>query len=460
MELNVAPIFEWAHWWKSDSKFLWIKDSFQDSKNIDIRTNPMSITLNKALKLDFSVNDLITKFIPLSNGIILAFGDTWNIYQKINWTWSKSSNSIWSKVLDAIEFDWYVFVSTPSNLYRQQLSNINSNTSFTQYQSLQTCDYHPLFNAYDAYLYIWDKDQLNTYESWVDLYTTKILTISPTFFIKFLYDLWWKIKLYIENTFKDETNILFFDWQNNIIQETIPYKHTIIDQIANKQGMDYIVSKDQLWVLTWYRQISYMHQYKYPNDINYTHHYSSNINSTTSNWTRVYLWGTGGVYEWGALNKNYPESLSYSYEVSWWSQSDIWAIEYIDWKLYVGWKNGTNYWIDILSDSYYTNWYLVSRVFFWNSKWAIKESQFIQSTFKALQWNENIKIYYRYNMDPTWNLLTTYDVNSYLENNLNTHTSLEWEFNFIEFKIELNWDWTSTPEFFELLLWYNHIKQW
>jgi len=106
-----APIFKWASWGKSDDIFVGIPDSFQDSQNIDIRTNPRGIKLNKALVKDSLtvVVEPINCFIKVSTGDILAFGNSWGVYHKTGGVWYKNTNSITGAILSAIKFNGTIY---------------------------------------------------------------------------------------------------------------------------------------------------------------------------------------------------------------------------------------------------------------------------------------------------------------------------------------------------------------
>lgn len=447
---NIAPIFTWATWWKSDDRFVWIVNSFQESKNIDIRTNPRGIKLNKALQLDNSVDELITKIIKVSNWTIIAFWENGWIYKKINNIWSKNTNWLWSKVLDAVEFNWNVYVTTSTKLYRQSVSTINNDVAMTEYQTLQNCIYHPLFNAHNGFLYVWNKDKVDYIENTANAYMPDILTMNSLVKVKYFDMIWWNIKVYTEFSDEDRTDVLFFDWFSNEILESFSLKWIILEQKQNKQGIDYIISNNQLWLIDWYNTIT----------LKNIDNYSKNFNSITVKWNRLLFWWTWWLREWWALNKNYPEVLSFSYTVSWWDDSEIWAIQTIWDDLYVSWKNWNNYGIDKLSNNYYSSWYWISRVYYWNYRGSEKESNFLQTVFNKIQWTDNIKIYYRINLETNWTLLDTYDINSDTENKFHHKKYFAWAWNFIEFKVELNSSWTTTPELFELFLWFNDIKQW
>ena len=75
-----ADLFRGATWWLSDDLFVWIQDSFYESRNIDIRSNGKWISLSKAFVLlkypDSPHNNIIVIIIYnvlLSKFIFLPF---------------------------------------------------------------------------------------------------------------------------------------------------------------------------------------------------------------------------------------------------------------------------------------------------------------------------------------------------------------------------------------------------
>jgi hypothetical protein len=162
-----------------------------------------------------------------------------------------------------------------------------------------------------------------------------------------------------------------------------------------------------------------------------------------------------------ALNKNYPEVLSSSYTVSWWITSEIWALFVVWDDFYVSWRNWASYWIDKLSNTYNDSGYLISRVYYWEARSLQKQANLVQTCFNKLTWDDKIKIYTKYDLATDFTLVREITATSVKDKDFLDIFQITWDWNFIEIKIELiSWNWTTTPEFYELFLTLNDIKQW
>lgn len=445
---NIAPIFTWASWWKSDDKFVWISNSFQDSSNIEIYENPRTISLTKKLTKDSwnVVTEKINCFLRVSNGNILAFWSSWWVYRKHLWVWVKNSNSISWAILSAIEYKNFVYLTNATNLYKVAVSSLSNTMTFTSVNTLNSSNYHP-FVLYNDLLIIWNGRLVSYIDSVWD-FVELWLNNDEKAKVKFLQTIWNNIKVYLE--YSNKTEVKIWDWLGDAPLDWFTINWVIIDQLITKQGYDYILTNWQLWILDWYREIK----------LKEIKDYSKNLNSIEVLDNKLVFWQKWAIYTWGALNKNYPEALSLSNTTSNNINDDIGAL-LVDWNdLYVSWWNSWTFWIDKISNWYNTSWYLTTRVYYWNARVLNKSSVLIKTAFDKLVWNNQIKIYYRYNL--TWDFIlhTTLTASSVKSNDYYDDKSFIWSWNFIEIKFELIWDWNSTPELFECFIWFNKEKQW
>lgn len=118
-----------ASWGISDSKFVWINNSFQDISNLEIRKEPKSVYLNYALVKDSGsvVVDKINCALTVSSTWdIVAFGDAGNIYIKSSgWSWQKVyTHASGYAILGCIEYNQYVYRATLDKLHRTDLTSI------------------------------------------------------------------------------------------------------------------------------------------------------------------------------------------------------------------------------------------------------------------------------------------------------------------------------------------------
>ena len=445
-----APIFKWASWGKSDDIFVGIPDSFQDSQNIDIRTNPRGIKLNKALVKDSLtvVVEPINCFIKVSTGDILAFGNSWGVYHKTGGVWYKNTNSITGAILSAIEFNGYVYMTNSTKLYRVAIGSIGHTMTLTEYQTFTNGGTsHPMTVYYDTFLLIGDKfgvAKLDTSSVW----TTSKITLSPNLTIKYIYAQGSSIKIYCQDL-NNISTIVFWDWLTEAFTQSINLSGVNIQQLQQKDWLDYVISNNKLGIIDWYKASTLK-------DIS---GYSTNLNSITVKDNKILYWVTGWVYEWGNLNKNYPEVLSNSYNTSNAITDTVGAIFYDGTDLYVSWSNGSTYWIDKLSTSYKLTWYITCRVYYSDTRVFRKSSINVLTSFALLTGTDSIGIYYRENISGSFTLLRTITAAATKTNDYTDIVQLNGEWNFIEFKIVLNSaSWTTTPEFYELFLEFDNLK--
>jgi hypothetical protein len=447
---NTAPIFKWASWWKSDDIFVGIPDSFQDSQNIDIRSNPRWISLNKKLTKDSSttVVEPINCFLKASTWDVFAFWNSWWVYHKTWWVWYKNTNSITWAIVSAIEYNWYMYLCNSSKLYRVALANYGHAMTFIEFKTFTNwCAWHP-FIIIENNLFVWDKSSIDSLDN-LDDWIPEFLEINSSSVIRYLQAQGINVKIYFQNTLNDYC-VSLWNWVDTAINETIPLNGVTVEQLINKDWFDYIISNNKLWVLDGYKTST----------LKSISNYSTNLNSITVKWNRLLFWWVWWVWEWGNLNKNYAEVLSNSYNTSNAVTDVVWAIFY-DWTdLYVSWSNGSTYWIDKLSTSYSATWYVTNRVYYWDTRTLRKASINVLTAFNKLSWTDTIKIYYREQITWSYTLFQTITASSTKINDYCDMLQLKWEWNFIEFKIELNsWTGSTTPEFYELFLEFDNLKK-
>ena len=162
------------------------------------------------------------------------------------------------------------------------------------------------------------------------------------------------------------------------------------------------------------------------------------------------------IYSWGAKNKNYNEVLSYDYVAS----GDVTAI-YSDWiDLFVAWKKTTSwtttYWIDKLSNSAFnTSWYLITRWYYANSLKEVKEWILAWIGYSDLKDWQSIEIEYSVN-GWEWKPLRTIGTTTQTIESFTEDLFVRDRFQYIQFKIVLNWNWTDTPSFYALDFMFNN----
>lgn len=444
-----APIFKTAIWWLSDDIFSGIEWSFYSSKNINIRDNAKWISLNKALVKDSwtVITEKINVIIKTTTGKYMAFWTSWGIYWKDTSTRAKiTTDSPATEIFGAIEFNWYIYWATSNYLHRLAIWNLSGNISATDVinrQAITSAIYHPmLVSWWELYVWHWGKIWKIDYTNvWEDL-----VTMDSAWTIKLLNDLWWSIRV-VTYPYIWKSNIYLWDWTSVAPEQTIPLKWFNIMQSEIFNWYNYLITNRWLGILDWYK----VYPIKNITDFN------DNINSITIYNEKLCIGGKWWIYMFWANNKNYPEVLSMDYSTSNGNANDvIWAI-FSDWvDLYVSWSNGSSYGIDKLSTTtYYTSWELVTKWYYWNSLYEIKEAIQTSLWFRKLLVWEEITISYSVDWGSYVELINI-DSTTVLKNLFTEDIKLScWDFQYIQYKISLIWPWTSTPLFHNIYLSFN-----
>ena len=443
----IAPVFRWANWGIADDVFTWITNSYFSSKNIEVRENARGISLSKKLVAWTTTTGRINVIVKATSSMYVAFWTGWACYKCISWTWSAVSTGLTKNGISWAVFNGNVYWCTPSNLYKVSISDIENNDSVTPtlVTSLNNASYHPmLVSMWD--MYIGNGEKLSKVD--ISNVFSDIFTLEKGWVIQKLNDLGWAIRVVTQSALGN-SNIYLWDWVSDVPDETIPLIWYVTYQTQIYNGYPYIVTNRWLGILDWYK----IYQLKKCDDF-----------ADIDNWIGVYderlviAW-TKGIYSWWSKNKNYNEVLSYDYELteSWASISCIYSDGI---KLFVAWKTSSWYGIDVLSDSVYnTSWELVTRGYYANSLKEIKDWILAGIGYSALKTWESIEI--QYSVDGwAFTSLRTITPTTDTIANFTEDLFVREQFQYIQFKIILSWNWTTTPSFYALdFIFNNNVKR-
>lgn len=443
----IAPVFRGANWGIADDIFTWINNSYFSSKNIEVRENARGISLSKKLVAWATTTGRINVIVKATSSMYVAFWSSWACYKCVSWTWSAVSTGLSTNGISWAVFNDYIYWCSASKLYKVSVSDMENNASVTptEVTSLNNVDYHPLLvSMWD--MYIGNGEKLSKVD--VSNVFSDIFTLEKGWVIQKLNDLGWAIRVVTQSALGN-SNIYLWDWVSDVPDETIPLIWYVTYQTQIYNGYPYIVTNRWLGILDGYK----IYQLKKCDDF-----------ADIDNWIWVYnerlviAW-TKGIYSWWSKNKNYNEVLSYDYELteSWATITSI----YSDWiNLFVAWKTSSSYWIDVLSDSVYnTTWELITRGYYANSLKEIKDWILAGIGYSALKTWESIEIQYSVDgwaFTPLRTLTPTTDTIA----NFTEDLFVREQFQYIQFKIILNWNWTTTPSFYALdLIFNNNVKR-
>ena len=443
----IAPIFRWANWGIADDVFTWITDSYFSSKNIEVRENARGISLSKKLVSWTTTSNQINVITKISTTTYVALG-AWGAFHKcMNWTWSSVTTGLSTPAISAAFFNDNLYWCDTNKLYKASVSDIESNNSITptEVTSLTNSTFHPLLiSMWD--MYIGNGEKLSKVD--ITNVFSDLFTLEKGWKIQKLNDLWWSIRVVTQSALGN-SNIYLWDWVSDVPDETIPLIWYVTYQTQIYNGYPYMVTNRWLGILDWYK----IYQLKKCDDF-----------SSIENWIGVYnerlviAW-TKGIYSWWSKNKNYSEVLSYDYELT-----ETWASVaciYSDWvKLFVAWNSWSTHGIDVLSDSTYnTSGELITRWYYANSLKEIKDWILAWIGYSALKTWESIEI--QYSVDGwAFTTLRTLTPTTDTIANFTEDLFVREQFQYIQFKIILNWPWTTTPSFYALdFIFNNNVKR-
>jgi len=439
----IAPIFRWANWGIADDIFTGINNSYFYSENIEIRENSKGISLSKKLVQDTTTTNRINVITKAKSDLFIAWWVGGICYKCDDGTWSSVSTWNSKAWYSAAVFNDYVYRCVDNALYKVAVSDFSWNSvTATKVTDLDSTTYHPmLVSMWD--LYIWNGSKLSKVD--VSNVFSDLFTMEKGWIITKLNDLWGAIRVITQSELWN-SNIYLWDGVSDIPDETIPLIWYVTYQSQIYNWYPYLVTNRGLGILDWYK----IYPLKKCDDF-----------ANVDNWIWVYnerliIAGKNWIYSWGAKNKNYNEVLSYDYVAS----GDVTAI-FSDWiDLYVAWKKTvswtTTYWIDKLSNSAFnTSWYLITRWYYANSLKEVKEWILAWIGYSDLASGQSIEIQYSVN-GWEWKPLRTIGTTTKTIESFTEDMFVRDRFQYIQFKIVLNWNWTDTPSFYALDFMFNN----
>ena len=439
----IAPIFRWANWWIADDIFTGINNSYFYSENIEIRENSKGISLSKKLVQDTTTTYQINVIVKANKNLFIAWWKGGSCYKCSSGAWSEVDTWRGAAWYSATVFNGYVYRCERDALYKVWVNSFSGDTvTPTKVTDLTDTEHHPMLVSMGD-LYIWNGSKLSKVD--VSNVFSDLFTMEKWGIITKLNDLWGAIRVITQSELWN-SNIYLWDGVSDAPDETIPLIWYVTYQSQIYNWYPYLITNRGLGILDWYK----IYPLKKIEDF-----------ADIDNWIWVYnerliIAGKNWIYSWWAKNKNYNEVLSYDYV----SSGDVTCI-YSDWiDLFVAWKKTvswtTTYWIDKLSNSAFnTSWYLITRWYYANSLKEVKEWILAWIGYSDLKDWQSIEIQYSVN---GWEFTTlrtitptTQTIESFTED-----LFVRDRFQYIQFKIVLNWNWTNTPSFYALDFMFNN----
>ena len=459
---KIWPIFRSANWGLSDDLFTGIKNSFYYSNDMEIREDAKSIYPKQAPR-QWAKYDLWARNVVWYCQASRYFNWHWYVFTekdvfKID-TENEVATSLWVSswistewIHDAELFNWYVYFSTWSHLYRISQSAADANWAsagnFTV-MNLNSSSYHPLY-ATDIMMVVGNGKEVSKVTKEVPDQVQAWITLQDDYQVKFLNELWWFIRVIAEDWYY-WAELLLWDKVSSAADEIIPMNWYKFLQSRIYNWYHYLLSNRWLWLINWYQFyiLKRMEELaSYDRKENWMIVYDDKLYFVKSDW----------IYIYWAKNKNYNDVLNL------WSARDDgwvpWALA-TDWHTIVyseankSWGVNTSHtyvylrapYTDDVSLYRWQNWELQTMAYFGSSMSEIKQAMYLRVWYYIYSWY--IKVYYRTEADVTsedpddwnWHELTQdwwLWPNSDMRAPFATSLKLNCRFQWIQFKFELN----------------------
>ena len=468
--------------WIKQDNYLTGWASFIEWKNIDWLKEWIGITLWPKVNKLFTtqepmraINFIQTSSVDLRYWLIAW--DNWNIYRADSVDNTPVFTATWEvRQIVVMSNFYYLFILNGSNLidiYKINTADVLSNNwdwlTITSATNLWSSGCPPYLVTWSSEMYIWLQGSVVTFD-WTTITDT---FTPPSWEVVWLSLQWSTVAIYSNNG-----KTYFWDWAATL-ESGRWYMWARIERIVNRWGQDYVTCEDWQLRVSSYTQsqrifkpnqsyrlednsiLSTKLDFSY-DDIDWKQNNTSISAlddlyfywSDTVKWIYKYWslfpWLSNGIHK--IITQNHEGTqIDYIY--------DMFFYERTDRILYFSYKAWTTYWVDYIDlDSLETctSWYWVTEVF---TGWTAfkKKLDVIRMSVSNVDENNTASLYYRVN-NQDWVLIRT--INSVTDDiyyRENIFTESTWvpfkEFIDVQFKVELNWEWTDTPPTLNELLW-------
>ena len=390
----------------SDEEKRGVPGAFKNGWNLNIhQKNKNTLIANQKLKKisGTTVVDKIIKMVPVTSAIFYAFGDAGNIYKVDGETVTKKYTDPDGVILDGDYFYGYLYWTTKTHLKRHlettaSWTDVNCAALTPDSGTFNTCDYHPIF--------IVPKSDLMTVGNGRYVATVSSVPYLNAEALDLFYG--WEVRclslekpnLLIGAMNNKQAEMFTWDLSADSYDPVEGWQERGINAFLKLVGATYIFTPT---ILYWYNQGLADQAKELPSEI---------TPGAIDIWKGKVLFASNkGVNSYHRRNKNYPLALNLEYTTS--AQSvdsdtgelstiDIGAILGLGEYLYVGWKNGDTYGIDIIDNDNKAD--AVYEGLMFDAARPSEEKLFnsIKVVTKELPAGCSIKIKYRMQGSDTW----------------------------------------------------------
>lgn len=459
----------------SDDRFMGTQNSFRYAKGIEIRKNPNSLTLAykpeaETITLTDKVNAMIT---VNSTGDIIAFSSDGKIFRKAfgasTWT-LVYTDSGGGDILNAIEYNDYVYWFTAGNIHRIAVADIDADWTGSVTEDYKTftngnANAHPALE-FNNKLYIGDGYYLAELD-YFGILTGDKLEIFHDEEIRAITFGGAMMRIFSRKSTKSMGGHKYYWNGASLAYNERVYFNQTIHAAFSDGGVDFVLAGTRPFL---YQSAGYELQpvkripLVYDNEDLFI---SPNAIDMYDNLLVFGLAESGdgsvgrGVWTFGQEDLKYPNSLNFDYPTSNDNNTDtVHCVHNSNGTLYFSWKKADNTCgIDKVNTSKFaTTGSLHSRVMYGNFAAQEKQAMAIQAAFKNLFEGEKIEIFLRKNLETAWESTAEIDVDYALESDRDIlfkrlDDALDiGDFNFLETKIKLTagTNQATTPEITEL----------
>jgi len=402
----------------SDGNRIGVSGSFLFGQGLNFKDNPDQITANKAAVKNSgtTVTDLV-KWISNDGTTTYFYGDAGKIYKRTSGgTWSLLRTVANSGGQGLCVYDDYLYYTQDSQIGRYgALSGAPSFTDNWQTSLNGTTEWRPIY-AFRNFIAVGNGRYLAHWDG--ATWTAQKITFPPGWFVHCIGEVGSYLAIGVNDGADPATAtrglVFLWDGTSSTYNDFVSVDDGPINAILGRQNKLFIWAGHKGNIYVYAGGVQKIKKVPFVGDKKTIYTYPG----TTSNWEGMVCFGLAGgtsatvyreVYSWGRPNKNYPDVLNIEFPISTGTVKttdvDIGAVKAIGNSLYIGWKDDTDYGVDLVSTT--TNQLSVtweSRIF---SLTKLGTFRGFRLFFKPLASGETLTLKYKADLQSSWQTIGT-----------------------------------------------------
>lgn len=402
----------------ADSKWSGIKGAVYRSVGLDLHSEPGLTKVQQKLTKDSgsTVTEFCKASVACSNGYSFWFSSTSG---KI---WARSSGGTWTlaytvspsagaaAILDATEFDGFIYFATQSRLHRIAIADADDTWASVSANwatfGVTNASYHPMAKQ-DLSLFIGDGNQVASVDD-AGVFNANALDISAPLIIKTMkpFDIDLLIGTVVATTV-NETELIRWDCVSPSWNSSDPIPENGINAFIQDDNNTY-VSAGQAGNIYFFDGAQ-LQPYKRVPGVYTSTAYGTIHPNATAVFNSVPIFGfsnvTGnpalqGVYSFGSYSRDYAKILDLTFVISQnlTSSIEIGAISVLGFDLMVAWKDGSNFGVDKIDyTAKYQSAYFETMKLFQGDRDKVKTLREISAFYDSLPASTGITFSYSIN---------------------------------------------------------------